>query len=1004
MADRDGDRPAASSYELSAAGAAATSETTQSITASTADVFNPAPAKSTRTRTGARPTDNEEGGGGEEFYLGGLFNLEVSPGFKFLETLRGKKDVPEESINYLEDRLRSLHAFLLSCAEYEKQLIKRVKDVGQDLQKQRLEIDRTASKQFTENTEIGELKRELLKAENEVKLAKEREGKLQKDIEETQEKRQTLMDDIEEIRRHKADMLEPQLIASSKELKLEVIQRRHQVENLEKDQEEKDATYEMVMHEVDRLEMDRERHAAAFSQANEMPQKIIKQSEVLRDAISSLVVENVKQGTLAQQLDKELERLAKKRKELEEHKLDQAADYEDRRAEIHEMERQCDETFKQHELAKEQLAVQKGERVRLDMTLKKCVADIKREHDFLLRSLREKDALLKLFRRLKTTVNNIRMSTPLLHQQLGEHTQQLETYKRDERFFRKQAQELRKSIDLSLYEYLRTENGERTQGEQLARELGVNRRLEEELVEKTSQAQLLRKQVDELNVEKELKSRELIRIRNKNKTIKDDLSVKEISALDASKRCQEAMTRLKEFATLYDVVKNERNKYLNQIQATTQRAAEMKEKIRILSNEIDILRHEITKKARELTKRRQANTAAYAQRDSAKNEANKLLMQYRERRDEIDQNLSRIETLQILINAAESDLVALRSRHDSLLKGRNSTGMLLLDRNDELCILYEKLNMQREVMQHGEAELTSRKDEMRKLQIMLSDLKRQVELGKRTAGRKEIEQWRTRLEEVKSQVQEERRQVGEMSKVMETPEEPGRTRDLGGNDPSQSELMGKIQHVEELLAEKEERILERDLVLEEVTTLTDRLRRQTLDGRSESYEVAGKVNDLSKRIKHLTKAMMARVSELAMHQAKAMGLYQEKCDKEALIEIARQRLEAGEPPTAEIERDFLRAERRRQEREKELRALQERQQRNGPGVSVEMEDDFYILDKVRTTAEPRPNAYIPDVAGKGLIGELPIPKPYGVHAPFRPQEKGTNMRHFRRPMVKPIEI
>lgn len=106
------------------------------------------------------------------------------------------------------------------------------------------------------------------------------------------------MDDIEEIRRHKADMLQPQLIASNKELQvgicandectllmlmtrnsfflqLEVIQRRHQVENLEKDQEEKDGTYEMVMHEVERLELDRERHAAAFSQANEMPQKIM---------------------------------------------------------------------------------------------------------------------------------------------------------------------------------------------------------------------------------------------------------------------------------------------------------------------------------------------------------------------------------------------------------------------------------------------------------------------------------------------------------------------------------------------------------------------------------------------------------------------------------------------------------------------------------------------------------------------------------------------------------
>jgi uncharacterized coiled-coil DUF342 family protein len=61
------------------------------------------------------------------------------------------------------------------------------------------------------------------------------------------------------------------------------------------------------------------------------------------------------------------------------------------------------------------------------------------------------------------------------------------------------------------------------------------------------------------------------------------------------------MSRLRDFAALYDIVKNERNKYVNQIQAITQRAAEMKEKIKILSNEIEILRHEIMSKDRELT-------------------------------------------------------------------------------------------------------------------------------------------------------------------------------------------------------------------------------------------------------------------------------------------------------------------------------------------------------------------------------------------------------------------
>lgn len=52
-----------------------------------------------------------------------------------------------------------------------------------------------------------------------------------------------------------------------------------------------------------------------------------------------------------------------------------------------------------------------------------------------------------------------------------------------------------------------------------------------------------------------------------------------------------------------------------------------------------------------------------------------------------------------------------------------------------------------------------------------------------------------------------------------------------------------------------------------------------------------------------------------------------------------------------------------------------------------------------TSAEPRPNAYVP--SGDG---ELPVPKPYGSHAPFKPSQPGANMRHIRKPQPQPIDI
>ncbi|KAJ3409840.1 hypothetical protein HDV05_004193 [Chytridiales sp. JEL 0842] len=936
----------------------------------------------------------------DEYYVGGLFSIENSPAFKALDALVGKKDVPQSRIDEMRARIRSLHQHLLVTSTYEKSLQKKAKTLTLEVQNQRMEIDKTGTKQYANNAEIGDLKRNLLKVENELALSVDREAKLQREIEEGLRVKSEIEADIDEIRRHKADMLEPQLIAATKELKIDLAQRRHQVENLQKDLEEKEATLQTVLQEKERLDNERERHAMSLAKATETPAKILKQSEVFRDAISSLVIENVKQNTLALQLDADLERLAKKRKELEEIKLDVAAEHEQRRAEIGELEGQCDDIYKQHEFARDQLSVQKAERVRLDLALKGIQGQIKREHDILVRTIREKETQLKTHRRLQTTVNNIKMSTPLILRQAADHARLLEAAKREEVYQQKRMAELRKEIDMQLFEYLQLEEGEKTEEEKAGAQRELNRRMELELEEVRARRLELSRGLESLKAEKELKARELTRIQAKYRSIKEDVVMKDIAIVESSKSCSESMARLRDFAALYDVVKNERNKYVNQIQAITQRSAEMKEKIKILSNEIEILRHEIMSKDRELTKKRQENTASYAVRDAAKNDANKLLATYRSRRDQIDQHLSRIETLNTLINAAEEDMVHLKHRYERAMSDRNSVGVHLLDRNDELAILYERFNIQAGVMTKGEAALKDREEDLRQLRIVKSELERRLELKKKK--RPEVIELRQRLEQLNEEHAQAKARVAELSARMESPEDPDRCRDLGGKDPDPGELTEKIKKLELMLAEKEEKLLEKDLVLEEVNTLTERLKKQTMDGRGESHEVTARMNELSKKIKHATKGIMARVSELSMYQALAMGLYQEKCEKDALLEEARARLARGEMPTEEIEKEFIRAERLRLKREKEIMALREAREKQSQPNYIEIDDDeFYIISNLRTKAEPRPNAYIPGSQG---VGELPIPKPYGAHAPFKPQEHGAQIRHFRKPVVKPVEI
>ena len=66
---------------------------------------------------------------------------------------------------------------------------------------------------------------------------------------------------------------------------------------------------------------------------------------------------------------------------------------------------------------------------------------------------------------------------------------------------------------------------------------------------------------------------------------------------------------------------------------------------------------------------------------------------------------------------------------------------------------------------------------------------------------------------------------------------------------------------------------------------------------------------------------------------------------------------------------------------------------------LEDEEAHLLPGGALTTADPRPNAYVP--SGEG---DLPLPKPYGCHAPFKPSEPGANMRHIRKPEPIPIDI
>lgn len=104
---------------------------------------------------------------------------------------------------------------------------------------------------------------------------------------------------------------------------------------------------------------------------------------------------------------------------------------------------------------------------------------------------------------------------------------------------------------------------------------------------------------------------------------KEELKVKELLILDLTKKQQETEFRLNSFIALYEEVRNARNKYVSMIQNSSQDLAEMKERIKILQNEVEILRNESSEKDRALVDIKHQVQLEIYKRDSKRAELNK---------------------------------------------------------------------------------------------------------------------------------------------------------------------------------------------------------------------------------------------------------------------------------------------------------------------------------------------------------------------------------------------
>lgn len=910
-----------------------------------------------------------------------------SVAFLTLSELAGDGTVTSANDELYKNKYQQLHDLLLASYDREKSHLKDAKKFNQELLAEKIKLEKQNIKKAEESTAVSTLDKEKEKALKELEECNERDSFLTYEIAELQREQQDLQRQLDSQVQENADLVEPELKRISGEIEEaqdELTKRtaQHKAETARK----QEFLERIEQLKGTRIEAEDEKvvQRQTLQKIKADPDRIKKNADVVQKAAENLASDVKRLTQRVEDADAELVHQSRKRKEADDVGRDLGRKLDLHRETIEQRQRDVESVKKNLDFEKLQYHQQTNRRLELEMEQKQAEDAMKSELEKNAKAKSDFEKQKKLLKKKKQVVDATASTLPMLHLQVADCKHQLESYKGENTRHLGTLNELKQEVEIFVAKFLRQEGIEGNKKGQLDSLIGEIKVEESDIGQWSAEEHKQNKTVAMLSAQREIKAREASKAIQNERETKEDLKMKELIILDLTKKCNETNNRLKEFSALYDVVKNERNKYVNLIQASSQALAEMKEKIKILQNEVEILRNESLAKDKALAKERLAHQTAQGARDGLRLDTNKCQAQYRLKQEQVEQQIVEIDKLNSIINTMEKEMLQLKKKYEMAVEARNYTGIQLIDRNDELCILYEKSNIQEQTIKKGEIEIRKREDEIRMLHLELAEVQRQIEVTRKQMPR--MPAYAEQILGLQQELAMEREMTEMLCRDLETPSNSDRWRQLEGEDPDMEQLAAKVQVLEERLNDKKEQLLEKELVLEEVSSLSDKLRRQASDGRADTLALAKRVNEFQSRIKETTRKMMATVSELSMYQATAMKLQQEKHDREVELEDAGWRVKNSTAPNEETEHEWYRMERERLRRQEEAmeRANRRAQESQMPAQIT------------RTTAEPRPNAYIPD--------ELGIPKPYGGLAPFKPSEPGATMRHIRKPEPKEIEI
>ncbi|KAF4687476.1 hypothetical protein FOZ60_003950 [Perkinsus olseni] len=859
--------------------------------------------------------------------------------FNVLDTLHREGSLSRDEMEFYKVQYERLHKTITESYESERELLQKGKDLNVELTKEMIKVEKASIEQADDAAAVGAVRASVKKIASEVQVSNEKEAMCVLQALEVSNDLVSVREDMADQEAYERALLEPleeEMRKAVEELSEKLANGRQEKAAVEDDIKKTDEEVGKLRYRMGEERRGLREAEEDFHRLRDDPERLGKEIgrnlEVLGKIRMGVEEESKEIAKAEKNIDKKEESMVEVRKEAKPLRM--------RIQTINDTIEVMNQGLTQIKVKlsneRERYMEEVSRKVGLDMQLRQCKDNFlhaqneaSRKDKQLYRAKRDtKQAMIKQERAeaaLKATEGEIEEAVDLAEKMATDDKKQeslLEEVQAEvdlfmAAFMRQESMDHHKKMD---YEGLLARLGDQQKELQVVVEdmlliaLWERRRLRPKQRER-----FLISQREKLNRDTEL-------VKKLCKQTLGEVQMKIAEEADQRRKVESCGMRQKECRSAYEIIKNERNKYLNLIQTASQRVSEMQEKYRMLNNEADVLQGESHAKGKAVEKAKTEAAKQRSIRDRLLSEYNKMNNKGHELNDEVERNVSDIDKLNYMINNLERKLEDIGEKYEATLEDRNFAGVELIDRNDELCVLWEKFNSLEGRTAKGSMAMLKLSEDIRQrtlaagqLRGELDIIKKQLQVASTNAG---IDRQGERalqsvgihpssvgsgplmvgeadgavvVEKMKEQLAALIGKSAMLSKELEDPNSVFRKwRELEGKDLDRDILAAKIRLLEERLNDKKETLVEKDMILEELDPLCSKVAAQVAQGREEKLVLMQKVNSLQQTLRDLTRKLVSAVSELSMYQATALDGEGENRKLQALVDEAVERLRVGD--------------------------------------------------------------------------------------------------------------